>query len=208
MKAKQLIYTVLIGIFILFSGNTITSQERRSGRSQGKRSNENSRSRVKRQSTRNYTYQSNAQSNSNKYKHKKDNKHQKYTDNHCHLGCTVVDHHPSKMHVHSNGYNHHSHYNHYVYHRRLPSKHYISFAIGYDTFYHCQGRFYSYVPGRGYLEIELQLPTVRYAPHHCTVTRLNGYSYYHNSNYYYIPFENGFYRVRNNSAQVICRLRD
>lgn len=216
MKAKQLIYTVLIGTFIFISGNNIFGQERRSSRTSRNevRSSDNNRTRVKRQSTQtNNKSTSYVKNNKNNQKYKKVNNSNKnhkyqYVEDHCHAGCTVPGHHSTTVHVHRNGYNHPKHHNHYVYLQRLPSTHYISFVIGYDTYYHCQGRFYAYWPGRGYIEAEVQLPTVRYAPSPCSVRGHNGYNYLYRDGYYYIPYERGYYRVRDHSPEVVCRIRN
>nr|WP_319398507.1 hypothetical protein [uncultured Carboxylicivirga sp.] len=204
MKAKQLLYTVLLGMFV-FSTNSIISQERRSDRNQGRRTD--GRTRVTRSSTKEYRYNIGNKENCKKQKYNKNYResHQNmHVSNHCIVGCNVVNNHPSTMHVHTKGYAYH---NHHVYYQQLPSPHYISFVIGYDTFYHCRGRFYTYWPGSGFREVELQLPTVRYAPRRCSIRKVNGFNYYFKDGYYYIPYQYGFYRVRDHSSESICRVR-
>jgi len=129
--------------------------------------------------------------------------HQVYRDA-CNTGKKVYyqrDKHHTKHHNYA--YNYHNdrnhHYNRHAvrYLRQLPTHHYISIEFRDDTYFYCDGRFYSYQPGCGYHAVDLHLHSVEHIPQHCTSRVVNGRQYYYKEGYYYIPHSNGHYRVCN-----------
>ncbi|MCU4176671.1 hypothetical protein [Carboxylicivirga sp. N1Y90] len=108
----------------------------------------------------------------------------------------------------TNNYTHHHpevHARHYV--QRLPSHRYFSFYQGDEIYYHCQGRFYSYHTGRGYININLRVLSVNEVPRHYSIREVNGYAYAYCKGYYYIPHAHGYYRVSTSRQKYsTCRV--
>ncbi len=148
--------------------------------------------------------------NRDNYKHQQKRHHQHAQTHHCHHGCKGKHcSHNSHVHRHRSNYEtHHKPYgNSSRYLQRLPSHRYLSFKIGYDTFYHCKGSFYNYVPNRGYTNVQLRLTSVNYIPRHHTYREVNGNSYYYCDGYYYIPHKHGYYRIYNSHEERLsCRV--
>lgn len=130
----------------------------------------------------------------------------------CKHGCNTV--HCMHQSRHYNTYNYgsyhtnHSHQQNHTrqYIQRLPSRQYFTFYQGDEIYYHCQGYFYTYHPGRGYIGINLRLSSVNRVPNHCSSREVNGCIYAYSNGYYYIPHEHGYYRVSTLGREdLVCK---
>lgn len=192
MKTIHIISGLAIVLLVAFGETDIAAQHHKA-----KKEKHSSKQHQNKQNSgrklRDYTYNSHSS-----YRH--DNGNRGHSHEYCHHNEVCrVEHRPAHI--------ERSVPRHYV--RRLPSRNYISFSVGFDSFYFCEGYFYSYRPGKGFITVELDLPSVRRAPQRCCNRSMGERNVLSSGGYVYIPHANGYYRVRETAGnELVLRINN
>lgn len=86
--------------------------------------------------------------------------------------------------------------------RCLPSRHYTRMYFGNETYYYCDGQFYTYHKDCGYHLVTIRFQSVSHLPRHCEVRVMDGRRFYYKDGYCYLPHAKGHYRVFNISVMM------